>query len=100
MVFFSNALTVAAASQPVTKNLTAVRKVTQISLIIRSMGTATYVAVGGRGSQDRRLTTVGDSISIDAPLGSRYIDVSTLFVSSDTSDAVLEIIGDTYTGVF
>jgi len=100
MTFFSSTLTASTTLQQLMANKRAIKKVTQISMIVRSMGTATYIGVGGHDTQDRLLKTVGDAISIDAPLGARFIDVSSLFVISDTSDAVLEIMGDTYTGVF
>lgn len=98
MVFFSSTITALTTRQQLMVNRQAVKRVTQISVIVRSMGTATYVGIGGFDRQDRRLQTVGDSIAIDAPLGSKFIDVSSLFVISDTSDAILEIIGDSYMG--
>lgn len=58
------------------------------------MGTATYVGTGGSDSQDIRLTGVGATISIEAPRGRIFFDPSTIFVSSDTSDAVLEVFGE------
>ncbi len=100
MVFFSTTLTPTTIPQQLLVNKKGIKRVTQISLIVRSMGTATFVACGGLDSQDRRLVTVGDAVSIDAPLTARYLNMSSFFVSSDTADAVLEVIGDTFTGLF
>lgn len=81
------------------QNKIAIRRATQILIVIRSMGTASYIALGGRDSQDRRLVGVGDALPIDTPLGKRYLDLTTLFCSSDTADAVIEVIGDSWEGV-
>lgn len=95
MAFFSTTLTGKTTLQILLTNKPHIINVSQISIIVRSMGTATYVGIGGLDSQDRRLTTVGDSISIDTPKNRSIMDVSSLFVISDTADAVLEIIGET-----
>jgi len=94
MTFFSALLTPTTSPQLVLANKPFIQNVTQISIVVRSMGTATYIGIGGSDAQDRRLTTVGDSISIDTPLGYKYVNVSSLFVVSDTADAVIEVIGD------
>lgn len=98
MVFFSTTITPTTAAQPVMTNKIGISRVVQIQIIVRSMGTATYVAVGGLDAQNRRLTTVGGNVSVDTPYGKRYIDIRSLFISSDTADAVVEVLGDTYEG--
>lgn len=98
MVFFSTTITPDTTQQMLMVNQPAIKRATQVQIVVRDMGTATYVAVGGFDSQDRRLQGVGANIGIDTPLGKRYIDLTTLFVSSDTNDAVVEIIGDAYGG--
>lgn len=98
MTFFSDEITATTSAQLVMANKPAIRKVVQIQVTIRSMGTATYVGLGGRDTQNKRLTVVGDNLSIDTPYGKRYLDLRSLFLSSDTADAVVEIIGDSYEG--
>jgi hypothetical protein len=94
MVFFSTTITPTTVPALVMANKVGIVKAAQIQIVVRSMGTATYVAVGGSDSQDRRLTAVGSNVGIDTPLGKRYLDLRTLFISSDSNDAVVEIIGD------
>jgi len=96
MVFFSTTITPTTAPQLVMANKPFITRATQIQIVVRDMGTATYVAVGGSDAQDRRLTGVGANIGIDTPLGKRYFDLRSLFIVSDTADAVVEIIGDTF----
>ena len=96
MTFFSTTITPTTARQLIMINKPGIQRVTQIQIRIRSMGTATYVSIGGADTQDRRMTGAGDSIGIDTPLGKRYTDVTSLFIVSDTADAVVEIIGDTF----
>ena len=57
---------------------------------VRSMGTATYIALGNERAQEQRLTTVGQNISYSC---SRYevIDLTKKYIRSDTADAVVEI---------
>lgn len=99
MTFFSTTITPTTNAQQLMTNKPGIERVLQAQIYIRSIGTATYVGVGGRDSQDRRLTVAGANISIDIPMGMRYVDLRSLFVSSDTSDAVVEVLGDSY-GVF
>lgn len=99
MAFFSTTLTPTTAVQKVMANKADLRRVTQVEISVRSMGTATYVGVGGRDSQDKRLTAAKDSVSMDTPLGKKYLNLDTVFVISDTADAVLEIFGDSWEGV-
>ena len=96
MTFFSTTITPTTTPQLLLTNKIGITKVTQIQIAVRSMGTSTYSAVGGRDEQSRRLTAVGDNIGMDTPLGKRYLDISALFIVSDTADAVIEIVGDTY----
>lgn len=97
MPFFSTTLTVTTAAQAVTTNKQGVRRVIQMQIVVRSMGTATYIAVGGSDSQDRRLTSAGASVSITAEKtdNGKLIPFNPLeiFAISDTSDGVLEIFG-------
>lgn len=95
MAFFSATLTGKTTVQLLLTNKPHIKQVSQISIIVRSMGTAGYIGLGGLDSQDRRLTTIGDSVSIDTPKNRETIDISTLFVISDAADPVLEIIGET-----
>lgn len=99
MGFFSTTLTAKTEQQLLLANKPHIINVSQISIVVRSMGAASYVGVGGFDSQDRQLTTIGDSISIDTPKDRKTLDVSTLFVSSDANDAVLEIIGESFNAV-
>ncbi len=94
MSFFSTTLTVPISRVPVTNDKPLIRRVSQMQIIVRSMGTATYVALGGSDSQDRRLTSVGSSVSIGVEGSAKYFDPLRLFVSSDTADAVIEIFGE------
>lgn len=96
MAFFSTTLTVDTSPLPVTNNKIGVTKVKQVSIVVRSMGTATYVGLGGRDSQDRRLTVVGASLSLSPIAKDNYIMLQEVFASSDTADAVIEVIGETY----
>jgi hypothetical protein len=99
MTFFSTTLTPTTANvaQPLMTNKMGIERATQIQINIRSMGTATYVAIGGTDTQDRRLTGAGDNLGIDTPQGKRYMDLKSLFIVSDTNDAVIEIVGDSFT---
>lgn len=97
MAFFSTSITVPAGGIPLLSSIPGLKRVTQLQVTLRDLGaTSTYVAVGGPNSQDRRISVVGEGISIDTPLGKRYLDISSLFISSDSATAVVEIIGDTY----
>lgn len=98
MTFFSTSLTVLTTKQPVTQNKIGVNRVKQATIVVRSMGTATYIALGGADSQDRRLTVVGASVSISALEYEKFIMLNEVFCSSDTADGVLEVFGDTYEG--
>ena len=61
------------------------------SIRVRSMGTATYVGIGDVSAQNYRLTAVGDIMSYSC---NRYevIDLTRKYATSDTGDAVIEII--------
>lgn len=96
MPFFSTTLTVGTTAQNVTKNRQGISKVIQAEVIVRSMGTATYVRIGGLESQDRTLRTVGDSVSISSNYPNRYFDILGLQAISDTADAVIEVLGESY----
>lgn len=94
MPFFSTTLTVTTTAQPITTNKPHLNKVTQFQVVVRSMGTATYVAFGGLDSQDRRLTSAGGSISFSRENQNKYLEPMGVFAISDTSDAVIEIFGE------
>jgi len=67
-------------------------KVSYISILVRDMGTATYVAIGRPGSQEERLIAVGDVLEIQAP-PQTYINTGKIIIISDTADAVIEVGG-------
>lgn len=67
-------------------------KVSYISIYVRSMGTATYIAIGRPGSQEERLTAIGDVLEIEAPHRT-YINIGKVMIISDTADAVVEVGG-------
>lgn len=96
MAFFSTIITPTTAVQMLLQEKPYIKKVTQLIASVRSMGTSTYSAVGGIDSQDKRLTFVRDYISISVSGIQKWIDPSTLFITSDTADAVIEILGETY----
>jgi hypothetical protein len=96
MTFFSTTITPISVAQPILANKIGIEQVTQIQIIVRSMGDATVISVGGTDQQDRRMTGAGDNISIDTPQGKRYINVRSLFIKSDGTTPVVEIIGDTF----
>lgn len=72
--------------------LPVITKVSVIGFYVRSMGTATYIRVGTKGSIIDSLTQVQAYTEYTAPNGN-FIDASEFFVISDTSDSVLEISG-------
>jgi hypothetical protein len=98
MSFFSTTLTTTAAIQNLMQNKLNIKKCPQISISVRSLGTATYVALGGLDSQDRQLTAVGQGIGISAEHKpdkiDYYFDPTTIFVISDAAGAVIEIFGE------
>jgi hypothetical protein len=98
MSYFSNALTVTTVPQNLLANKPTISKVKQIAVKVRDMGTASYIAIGGVDTQDRRITAVGDGMSITPEQAGgediHYIDINSIRVVSDTSDAVLEIFGE------
>jgi hypothetical protein len=57
---------------------------------VRSMGTATYIALGTDAGREQRLTVAGQSIAYGC---NRYevIDMAKKYIISDTSDAVVEV---------
>jgi hypothetical protein len=99
MTFFSTTIIPTATPQIVMTNKNGITKATQIQVRVRSMGDATVISLGGSDSQDRRMTGAGDNVGIDTPLGKRYLDLRSLWISSDGTTPVVEIIGDSYGGV-
>ena len=67
-------------------------KVFYVVLKVRSMGTATYIAVGRPGNTQERLTVVGEIYEAEAPKNA-YLDTREIMMVSDTADAVLEVGG-------
>lgn len=65
-------------------------KIVAVEFKIRTMGTATYVGLGDRSSQDFRLTAAKDYWSPSVPEGC-YIDLRDCMIVSDTADAVVEV---------
>ena len=57
---------------------------------VRSMGTATYIGVGNISSQNFRLTIRGERYGF-AGNPKEAMDLSKIYVVSDTNDAVLEV---------
>lgn len=97
MAFFSTTLTPTTAPQTLMALKPLIRNITQIAVTVQSMGTATYINIGGPDSQDKKFTMVGDGFSISGTEKFPYVDVSTIRVISDTADAVLDIFGDSDT---
>ena len=58
---------------------------------VRSMGTATYIGIGDQTGQGFRLTIVGETFGFSGNPRECF-DLSKVWVSSDTSDAVIEIV--------
>lgn len=67
-------------------------KVFYVVLKVRSLGTATYVAVGRPNSIEERLTTIGEVYEAEAPRGA-YLDTRDIMIVSDSADAVVEVGG-------
>ena len=57
---------------------------------VRSMGTATYIALGSEQGQEQRLYAVGQTLTYAC---NRYevIDLTKKYVRADVADAVLEV---------
>lgn len=86
-------ITPAVTQSSVTKNVSLKGfKVTYISFLVRSMGTAAYVAIGTPGGQEQRLTAVGDTIEIEAPKMA-FIESAKIMCIADVADAVVEVGG-------
>lgn len=58
---------------------------------VRSMGSATYIAIGTEAGQEYRLTTINQTIGYSC---NRYeaIDLTKKYIVSDAADAVVEVI--------
>lgn len=98
MTFFSTTITPSTVVQSLMANRPNIKKSPQLTIVLRSIGTATYVAVGGLDTQDRRLSNIGEGISLSAetkPDNQKYyFDPTQIFISSDSNDAVIEIFGE------
>ena len=62
---------------------------------VRSMGTATYIAIGGINAREYRLTGLNQIYGYNCPLGS-VLNLSKIWIISDTADAVIEVIATEY----
>jgi hypothetical protein len=60
---------------------------------VRTMGTATYIRLGGEYGQNYSLTVVGQTYQWSGNPG-QVVDMAKLWCISDTNDAVLEIVAD------
>lgn len=67
-------------------------KVFYISLKVRSLGTATYVAVGDSGAREERLTSTGEIYEAEAPKQG-YLATNEIMIESDATDPVIEVGG-------
>lgn len=86
-------ITVPITARPITQDYApAGLKVFYVGIEVRSMGTATYIAVGRRGTTESRLVVQNAYQEFEAPRGA-YLDASEIFIASDTADAVVEITG-------
>jgi len=94
MVFFSTTLTASTTIQSLMANRPGIIRASQVMIKVRSMGTASYVAIGGIDSQDSRLLSVGDATSVSGTPSNPTFNPSKIYVSSDTSDAVIEVLGE------
>ncbi len=63
-----------------------------IGVSVRSMGTATYIAVGKRGSAQSRLVGALAYQEFEAPKNA-YILMNEIYIVADQADAVVEITG-------
>jgi len=94
MPFFSSTIIPTTAIKTILSNKSGLRGVKQININLRSLGDATYVAIGGSDAQSRRLVAVGDNISISPVANELYIDVNSIFIISDGTTPVVEIFGE------
>jgi len=65
--------------------------VTSFAIRLRSMGTATYVALGNQAAQEYRLTGVGQIYQFSCNPG-EVTDLARIWTYSDTNDAVIEVV--------
>lgn len=82
--------TVAATAAPLIGNLP-YKWVLSYLIKLRSIGSATYVGVGDQFGQGFRLTIVGETYGFAGNRGECF-DLSKVWISSDASDAVIEIV--------
>ena len=83
-------ITVPSTARSVFQNI-APKWVTAYIVRVRSMGTATYIALGNYIGQEYRLTAVGEYRACEARPG-EVLDITKLWIVSDTSDAVVELV--------
>ncbi|WAC05662.1 MAG: hypothetical protein OS112_03270 [Methanoregula sp.] len=62
---------------------------------VRSMGTASYIALGSIKAEEYRLTGIGQTFSYSCNPG-ELINLSKKWIVSDTADAVIEVIVSAY----
>jgi len=83
-------LTVPATARAIFQGL-AVKWVTAYLIRVRSMGTATYIRLGNGAAQEYTLKAVGEVKAFTCNPG-EVVDMTQVYVKSDTADAVIEII--------
>jgi len=67
-------------------------KVYYVGINVRSMGTASYIRVGGLKSTESSLVGANAYQEFEAPRGA-YLNLKDFYFISDTADAVIEISG-------
>jgi hypothetical protein len=95
MSYPSFSQTVTQKAQPLRNALTpGLNFVKQYTIVVRNMDTATYIAFGGPDGQNRRLNSVGQSISISPAYGNLTVSIESMFVISDAGSPVIEILAE------
>lgn len=63
-----------------------------VGIEVRSMGTASFVALGSPGYVNTRLISKSSYIEYQAP-EKRYLDASNIMIVSDSNNAIVEVSG-------
>jgi hypothetical protein len=81
-------------AQPITATIGAGTKIKMfyVGIEVRSMGTATYVALGKLNAVQSRLVNKNAYQEFEAPKGA-YIVMNDIYIVSDTADPVVEVTG-------
>ena len=89
----AEAITPATSESSITKDFAPTGlNVYYVSLKVRSLGTATYIAVGTHGHTQERLTVVGEIYEAEAPRGA-FLDTRDIMILADVAGAVVEVGG-------